>query len=126
MSEFLKILSNVYKQNKLECMAVMDAILEYTCQCRHEEMLVVVALLSEENDGSGGSGGSGEPDELEKFTMSKVQETAEYWRDVEIYVIQIQCWYLNIKNKKWKRIVCTTDNWIVCQAYTYRVKLELV
>ena len=100
MSEFLKILSNVYKQNKLECMAVMDAILEYTCQCRHEEMLVVVALLSEENDGSGGSGGSGEPDELEKFTMSKVQETAEYWRDVEIYVIQIQCWYLNIKNKK--------------------------
>ena len=95
VSEFLRLVSLVYKQNRLECMAAMDAILEYTCQCRHEELLVVVGLLSTENS-TGNSSGSqrpAQPDELELFTMSKVKETAEYWRDIELVVLRIQTWY---------------------------------
>ena len=97
IAEFLKLLSLVYKQNRLECMAAMDAILEYTCQCRHEELLLVVALLSNAQEHGTTQQDSAkelsEPDELELFTMSKVQDTAEYWREIEIHVVHIQHWY---------------------------------
>jgi hypothetical protein len=117
VSEFLKLLSLVYKQNKLECMAAMDAILEYTCQCRHEEFLMVVELLSSSSSfsssssssnsgGPSGNGSSAEPDELEKFTMSKVKETAKYWRDIELVVIRVQRWY---KRMKFKMMMMSDD-----------------
>ena len=105
IAEFLKILSNVYQNNKIESMAAMDAILEYTCQCRHEEMLMVVSLLSSsDGDGHGGGGGHGgttnvraPADDLEKFIMSKIKETAEYWKNVEIVTKRVQQWYRNCK-----------------------------
>jgi hypothetical protein len=79
-------------------MAAMDAILEYTCQCRHEEMLLVVSLLSSQRGRSTTTTvprkvNVREPDDLEKFTMSKIKETAEYWRDVEVVTIRVQRWY---------------------------------
>ena len=115
IAEFLKILSNVYQNNKIESMAAMDAILEYTCQCRHEEMLMVVSLLSssdgeggDHHGGGGGGGGGGghggttndvraPADDLEKFIMSKIKETAEYWKNVEIVTKRVQQWYRNCK-----------------------------
>ena len=108
MSEFLKILSSVYKQNRLECVAACDALLEYTAQCRHEEMLLVVSLLSPAQESSlegninSSAIGRPKPDELEIFTMGKIQETAEYWRNVEIVVIRVQRWYR--EQKGWKKM----------------------
>ena len=80
-------------------MAAMDAILEYTCQCRHEELLVVVGLLSTENSTGNSSGmiqacpGAG--------PYSSSRPAGETWLSVgEAAAKSIAVWIVGLQKKR--------------------------
>ncbi len=94
---FMKELSQVYAQQRIECMAAANGLLDYFAQARHGELLEVTGKLLEgeaEGDQDGVSEGAMQgASDLERFTVTRVQEAALHWSRVERAVCVIQEWW---------------------------------
>ena len=81
VGEFLGELSRVYAQQRIECMAAANGLLDYFAQARHADLL----RATDELQGFGG--------ELERFTVSRVRETAGYWARADAAARVVQEWW---------------------------------
>jgi hypothetical protein len=92
---FMKELSQVYAQQRIECMAAANGLLDYFAQARHTELLEVTGQLLSEVEGEDGvvEGVMKGASDLERFTVSRVQEAAQHWARVEGAARVVQEWW---------------------------------
>ena len=76
-------------------MAAANGLLDYFAQARHTELLEVTGQLLSEVEGEDGvvEGVMKGASDLERFTVSRVQEAAQHWARVEGAARVVQEWW---------------------------------